>query len=87
MSCSPVREAELIKQGWRRQFMASEPRLGEAVQQYRELGFEVRLEAVDPAACQSGGQCTACFQQPEAAALLKVIFTRPRASGGGEDLF
>ena len=78
MTCSSERQTELISQGWTRQFMASEPRLSEFVQEYLELGFEVILEPVDPAACQGGGQCTACFQQPEAAASLKVVFTRPR---------
>ena len=82
MSCSAEREKELAGQGWTRQFMATEPRLGEAARQYRELGFEVLLEPVDPAACQRQGQCAACFEHPEAAARLKVIFTRPRAAAG-----
>jgi len=38
------REEELRKQGWVRQFVTDEPRLSEAVELYRELGYEVRLE-------------------------------------------
>jgi len=63
--------------------MADEPRLSEAVEEYRALGFEVRLEAVDPAACPGGADCARCFAGPEAAARFKVIFTRPGPCGGG----
>ncbi len=61
--------------------MADQPRLDEAVQVYRDLGFEVLLEPVDPAACQAGGGCAACFHDSQAAARFKVIFTRPAAPG------
>lgn len=80
MSCSRERQALLISRGWRRQFMAAEPRLGEAVREYQRLGFDVHLEPVDPAACRDE-QCAACLQEPAAAAALKVIFTRPRNAG------
>lgn len=76
MSCNAARESQLLAQGWAKQFMADEPRLSEAVEEYRELGFEVRLEEVDPAGCASSGGCTACFADPEVAARFKVIFTR-----------
>lgn len=85
MPCSARREKELSAQGWRRQFTADEPRLSEAVEHYRQLGFEVHLEEVDPAACGQDGVCTSCFAQEPAAAHLKVIFTRqpwPKPSGG-----
>ncbi|MCF8032092.1 MAG: hypothetical protein K9K66_02480 [Desulfarculaceae bacterium] len=82
MSCSARREAQLSAQGWVKQFMADEPRLSEAVEEYRALGFEVHLEPVDPVACGQEGGCTACFSEPEAAARLKIIFTRSGASGG-----
>lgn len=65
--------------------MTNEPRLGEAVEQYTALGFQVHLEPVDPAACASGTGCTACFETPEVAAQFKIIFTRPRADDLGED--
>jgi len=38
------REEELKKYGWVRQFVTDEPRLSEAVELYRELGYEVHLE-------------------------------------------
>jgi hypothetical protein len=43
---SKSREAELDKEGWTRQFMADEPRLSEAVELYKSLGFEVHFEPV-----------------------------------------
>lgn len=86
MNCSPRREAELKAQGWARKFTADEPRLSEAVEEYRDLGFEVHLEPVDPDACQSEGQCTACFDNPEAARRFKVIFTRPAENAEGLDV-
>lgn len=79
MACDPAREAQLAAQGWRRRFMADQPRLGEAVAMYRRMGLEVHLEPVDPAACQSGEGCAACLGQPQAADRCKVIFTRQPA--------
>jgi len=38
------REEELKRQGWVRQFVTDEPRLSEAVELYKELGYEVHLE-------------------------------------------
>lgn len=76
MSCTAAREAQLLAQGWVRQFTTDEPRLGEAVEEYRELGFEVHLEPLDPAACAASGGCAACFDSPELAARFRVIFTR-----------
>ena len=76
MSCHAAREAQLLAQGWVRQFLADEPRLSEAVEEYQALGFEVRLEEVDPEACAASGGCAACFAAPELAARFKVIFTR-----------
>lgn len=67
------RDEELISRGWSRQFSASEPRLSEAIENYREIGFEVLIEPVDT--CPQDGSCTACFaENPES---LKVIYTRP----------
>jgi hypothetical protein len=61
--------------------MTNEPRLSEAVEEYRSLGFEVHLEDVDPQACAASETCTACFEQPGAAARFKIIFTRPGKAG------
>ena len=85
MTCSSQREAQLLAEGWVKQFMANEPRLGEAVEEYTALGFQVHLEPVDPAACASESGCTACFEMPEVAAQFKIIFTRPGSDDPGED--
>lgn len=51
------REEELQKEGWEKRFTMDEPRLSEMAEQYRELGFEVLLEPVDP----SSEECTVCI--------------------------
>lgn len=78
MSVSARREAELQARGWVRQTLIDEPRLSEIVQQYRDLGFEVHLEPLDPAACTSTGQCSLCFDDPARAGQFKVVYTRRR---------
>ncbi|ADK86155.1 conserved hypothetical protein [Desulfarculus baarsii DSM 2075] len=75
MDCATATTARLTAQGWRRRLTAAGPRLDEAVAEYRLLGFEVRLEPVDPAASDDG-QCAACLGDPRAAEALRVIFTR-----------
>ena len=64
-------------EGWKRRTVALEPRLSEIVELYRELGFEVRLEplAPDDPSCRETG-CKVCFEDPEALAPLKVVYTR-----------
>ena len=44
MSKRKNKDAKLERQGWMRQFVADEPRLSEAVELYKSLGYEVRLE-------------------------------------------
>jgi hypothetical protein len=80
MTRDDARQAQLLAQGWRRQFMANEPRLGEAVAQYLEMGFEVRLEAVDPQICRRSGGCASCYEQPGVAEQFKIIYTRKPAA-------
>jgi hypothetical protein len=80
LPCSAEKQAALLAQGWQKQFMADEPRLSEAVEEYRNLGFEVHLEAVDPRACAESKECTACFESPETAGRFKIIFTRRQGS-------
>ncbi|MBF0530995.1 MAG: hypothetical protein HQK55_17360 [Deltaproteobacteria bacterium] len=66
------RDAELMSQGWNRQFSAGQPRLDEAVANYRKLGYEVMLEPVD--LCSPTDACTACLgSEPDT---VKVIYTR-----------
>ncbi len=76
MSVSARREAELQARGWVRQTLIDQPRLDEIVNEYRQLGFEVHLEPVDPGACPSPGRCNICFQDPGLAGQFKVVYTR-----------
>jgi hypothetical protein len=83
---SKSRIGRLEKEGWVRQFVASEPRLSEAVDLYRESGFDVYLEPL-----QKGGECHTCAgmenrnEQGECRVCFegfedqyKIIFTRRR---------
>lgn len=71
------REEELKRQGWIRQFTASEPRLSEAVELYRSLGYEVRLE---PAVPEDREACRECLLED-----CKTIYIRPRGKPIKED--
>lgn len=64
-----TREEELAKDGWEKQSVLSEPRLSEAVEMYKELGLEVRVEPVDLACVDE--DCKECFDEA-----CKVIYTR-----------
>jgi hypothetical protein len=67
-----TREEELRKEGWEKRFTADAPRLTEAVETYKELGFEVHLEPVDT----SFEECTSCLTL--FSDRYKTIYTRPR---------
>ena len=64
------REDDLKKEGWEKRFTTDEPRLSEMAEQYKELGFEVLLEPVDP----SSEECTVCITA--AADRYRTIYTR-----------
>jgi len=66
------REEELRKEGWEKRFIMDEPRLSEAVAQYKEIGFEVLLEPVDT----SSEECTSCMTA--FSDRYKTIYTRPK---------
>ncbi len=68
------REAELLEQGWTRRFLAGPPRLGEAIELYRALGFEVHLEPPQPE--ELAKECEGC---QAALGLFRVVYTRPNA--------
>jgi hypothetical protein len=77
----------LESQGWCRQFVASEPRLSEAVEMYRELGFQVHLEPLPTPeatpveqAHNTETKCRACFHGVEIQ--HRIIFTRPAENNG-----
>jgi hypothetical protein len=81
MSITTPSIEKLEREGWTRQFTASEPRLSEAIALYEEMGFEVHLEpvtVVKPCGDMSGkdGHCTACFEGVEDQ--HKIIFTRKK---------
>lgn len=91
-------EERLEKEGWKKRFVANEPRLSEAVQLYEESGFEVHLEPLPKKpTCETcagpeespteEGECRICFDGFEDQ--FKIIFTRPKpgADAGEEDLF
>lgn len=74
MSRTP-REKELEKQGWIRQFTTAEPRLSEAIELYKSLGFEVHLEPTMPG--EGEGLCQQCIF---AECHDQTIYTRKRAT-------
>jgi hypothetical protein len=78
--------------GWKKQFTACEPRLSEAVEMYRQAGFEVHLEPLptaNHAAAFPGekneriAQCRTCYEGFEAQ--YKIIFTRRRKTQPSDD--
>ncbi len=72
----------LQNEGWTRQFIANEPRLSEAVELYRQSGFDVHLESGSAAdeidRCPQGetGECLVCFEGNEDQ--YKIIYTRQK---------
>lgn len=64
-----------MEEGWTRQFVAAEPRLSEAVELYRSLGLEVRLEPISSEGLQ--GDCTVCMEAAQNQ--FWVIYTRSRS--------
>ena len=83
---SKSRIKRLEEKGWVKQFVANEPRLSEAVELYKEAGFEVHLEPLPKGqeceACVSPGEakeCRVCFDGSED--LYKIIFTRRKTLG------
>jgi len=69
------REEELEKEGWVRQFVADEPRLSEAVETYKSIGFEVHLEPLPMDENCDSGECRMCFKEnPDR---YRVIYIRP----------
>lgn len=80
-----------MEEDWKRRMVASEPRLSEVVAMYESLGFEVRLEPLDPSdpGWDEDG-CTVCLDDPAEAERTRVVFTRPRSErvrSEDEDLF
>lgn len=83
-SVPQIRSAQLQAEGWTRRFTALGRRLSEAVELYSELGFDVRMEPVDPNEEETAGveSCKDCFVTMQA----RTIYTRPReATNPGEN--
>jgi hypothetical protein len=74
-----TREEELTKQGWKKQFTTCEPRLSEAVQLYKSLGYDVHLEPLTKNGIE--GECRTCMEFD--IDKFRTIYTR---KPGGEDL-
>jgi len=75
------RTAILEGEDWTKQFIACEPRLSEAVEMYKEAGFEVHLEPLSKepecetcAGEEDKDECRICFEGFEE--MYKIIFTR-----------
>jgi hypothetical protein len=64
----------LASQGWDRRFTADPQRAGEAMELYRNLGYEVRTEAVR--LVEFTAECGGCY---EMASQFQTIYTRKRA--------
>lgn len=75
------RRAELEKEGWTRQFTVDEPRLSEAIEMYKLLGFEVHLEPMVPD--QNSEECAACLEVM--CDRYKTIYTRPAEGGDSRE--
>lgn len=65
---------QLTSDGWTRRFTALGSRLSEAVELYRALGYELRLEPADASETDlSGEACAQCVVMT----LARTIYTRP----------
>ena len=53
-------EKELRREGWVKQFTTDEPRLSEAVELYKSLGYEIHLEKAE--FNKDNETCKTCFQ-------------------------
>jgi hypothetical protein len=74
---------KLEREGWVKQFVVNEPRLSEAVELYKEAGFDVHLEPLPKgkecetcAGPEEKVECRVCFEGFEDQ--YKIIFTRRR---------
>lgn len=77
-TCPKNEKGELKKQGWVKQFVADEPRLSEAVELYKSLGYEVRLEPVD--FDEVSEECRKCLLYQDCSR-YRVIYIRPSSKG------
>jgi len=69
-----VREKELEKGGWIKQTTIGEPRLGEIVELYKSLGYEVRLEPVK--IDELDEECRKCYE--DEVDKVKTVYVRKK---------
>ena len=68
-----TREEELTAEGWTKQSTTDEPRLSELKDMYEEIGFELHLEAFNPA---NEPGCSECMKlDPDR---YKTIYTKQK---------
>jgi len=73
-STLPRTEQDAQASGWKRNFVADEPRLSEMIETYQELGFEVITVPIS----LDSADCNECMKQsPEK---FQVIYTRKASS-------
>lgn len=68
----------LERDGWTRRFTAIGARLNEAIELYRGLGYEIRLEPGEPGS--EGVADTSACEQCFVMSVARTIYTRPRAT-------
>jgi len=66
----------LEREGWLRRSILAEPRLGEVVAMYEELGLEVKVVDLDP----SLEVCGECVKDQDGA--LKTVYTKGKSREG-----
>lgn len=66
------REEGLKKKGWMKQNTIGEPRLGECVELYKSIGYEVHLEPVN--LNEMTEECRRCYERE--GETVRTIYTR-----------
>ena len=69
-------DSSLESQGWQKRSILDEPRLSEALQMYRELGFEVKVVKLDTGGTSA---CSVCLDGPDDG--TSVVYTRKEERG------
>lgn len=81
---APAGPSALEAEGWTRRFTAIGPRLNEAIELYRALGYELRLEPAAVGEVDTVGAQDESCAQCMVMTLARTIYTRrPVAAGAG----
>ena len=78
---------QLLREGWRRQTTIGEPRLSELVENYRAMGYEVRVEGYQASVAGSDtGGCTTCLDAgQDMGQVIGTVYVRKSDAAQGED--